>query len=193
MSAAEIVREWIGLKPDLDSKIPRAEVVEIEACVAAQLEALVPGCRYTVTGGYRRGKPESNDVDIVFCPPRAEVDVGRLLRDLVTRMTDLGERFARWCGSALTPCQGSSHTSYVSHSTTCAAPTLTPHQTSPSPHITSRTTPTLTASTRRSSSSACPQRSFRTERSAVASRAASISFSRRKTSMRSRCSDGPAA
>lgn len=95
MSAAEIVREWIGLKPDLDSKIPRAEVVEIEACVQAQLEALLPGCRHTVTGGYRRGKPESNDVDIVFCPPGDEMDVGRLLRDLVTRMTDLGERFAR--------------------------------------------------------------------------------------------------
>ncbi|GHJ85213.1 hypothetical protein NliqN6_1615 [Naganishia liquefaciens] len=90
MSAAEIVREWIGLKPDLDSKIPRAEVAEIEACVGAELEALLPGCRYTVTGGYRRGKPESNDVDIVFCPPTEDVDVGRLLRDLVTRMADLG-------------------------------------------------------------------------------------------------------
>jgi DNA polymerase mu len=91
MSAAEIVREWIGLKPDLDTKIPRLEVGEIERCVAAELEALMTGCRYTVTGGYRRGKPESNDVDVVICPPRDEVDEGRLLRDLVTRMTDLGE------------------------------------------------------------------------------------------------------
>lgn len=91
MSQAEIVREWIALKPDLDTKIPRAEVGEIEACIAEQLEALMPGCRYTLTGGYRRGKPESNDVDVVICPPDDEVDEGALLKDLYTRMADLGE------------------------------------------------------------------------------------------------------
>lgn len=91
MSQAEIVREWIALKPDLDTKIPRAEVGEIERCIAEQLEALMPGCRYTLTGGYRRGKPESNDVDIVICPPEDDVDEGLLLKDLYTRMADLGK------------------------------------------------------------------------------------------------------
>lgn len=114
MSAAEIVREWIGLKPDLDTKIPRAEVFEIETCVAAHLEALMPRCRYTVTGGYRRGKSESNDVDIVICPPADEVDEARLLRDLVTRMTDLGGSGASSCSHVLTPPQGSSHMFSVS-------------------------------------------------------------------------------
>jgi hypothetical protein len=38
---------------------------------------------------YRRGKPESNDVDIVFCPPEDGKDVG-LLHDLYMRMGDLG-------------------------------------------------------------------------------------------------------
>ncbi|KAJ9128397.1 hypothetical protein QFC24_000690 [Naganishia onofrii] len=91
MSQAEIVREWVALKPDLDKKIPRAEVTEIAECVKVHLDALMPGCRYTVTGGYRRGKSESNDVDVVICPPTDDVDEGQLLRDLYTRMADLGE------------------------------------------------------------------------------------------------------
>ncbi|KAJ9125675.1 hypothetical protein QFC22_000637 [Naganishia vaughanmartiniae] len=90
MSQPEIVREWIALKPDLDKKIPRAEVTEIAEYVKVHLDALMPGCRCTVTGGYRRGKPESNDVDVVICPPTDEVDETQLLRDLYTRMADLG-------------------------------------------------------------------------------------------------------
>jgi hypothetical protein len=39
---------------------------------------------------YRRGKTESNDVDVVFCPPEDGGDVG-LLHDLYMRMGDLGE------------------------------------------------------------------------------------------------------
>ena len=86
---------------------------EIGLCVKEHLDALMPGCRYTITGGYawdqletylaerlaltlvlvcryRRGKPDSNDVDIVFCPSEDGKDVG-LLHDLYMRMGDLGE------------------------------------------------------------------------------------------------------
>lgn len=34
--------------------------------VAEYLEIIQPGCEYTITGGYRRGKPASNDIDIVI-------------------------------------------------------------------------------------------------------------------------------
>jgi len=64
-------------------------VQEIADCVMEHLDALLPGCQYTLTGGYRRGKPESNDVDIVFCPPHEGDDAG-LLRDLYLRLSQLG-------------------------------------------------------------------------------------------------------
>lgn len=89
MSQAEIVREWIALRDELDQKIPRAEVDEIAACVRDALDTLLPGCRMTVTGGYRRGKTESNDVDLVFAPPEQGQDEG-LLMLVYKRLADLG-------------------------------------------------------------------------------------------------------
>lgn len=38
---------------------------------------------------YRRGKPMSSDVDVVFCPPNIDEDIG-LLRDLYLRLSALG-------------------------------------------------------------------------------------------------------
>ena len=37
---------------------------------------------------YRRGKPQSNDVDIVFSPPNEDEDIG-LLRNLYLRLSSL--------------------------------------------------------------------------------------------------------
>jgi len=71
------------------------------------LDAFIPGCEYTICGGwvaspfhwseavaenldrYRRGKPASNDVDVVFCPPKDGQDIG-LLKDLYLRLSQLG-------------------------------------------------------------------------------------------------------
>lgn len=39
---------------------------EISKVVMHELEIIEPGCVSTIVGGYRRGKPESNDADIVF-------------------------------------------------------------------------------------------------------------------------------
>ncbi|WVW84121.1 hypothetical protein I302_106150 [Kwoniella bestiolae CBS 10118] len=89
MKQVEIVEEWMRLKGELDQKIPRKEVEEIAECVLEHLEAYIPGCEYTICGGYRRGKTESNDVDIVFRPPGMNMDIG-LLRDLYLRLSDLG-------------------------------------------------------------------------------------------------------
>ncbi|CCM02941.1 uncharacterized protein FIBRA_05056 [Fibroporia radiculosa] len=63
------VRIALELREDLSIKIPRAEVEEMNRVVMAELDELEPGCVSTIAGGYRRGKPESNDVDIVFTHP----------------------------------------------------------------------------------------------------------------------------
>ncbi|WRT66545.1 uncharacterized protein IL334_003504 [Kwoniella shivajii] len=89
MKQVEIVEEWIRLKDELDQKISREEVEEIAECVLEHLEAYIPGCEYTVCGGYRRGKPASNDVDVIFRPPGMDQDIG-LLKDLYLRLSDLG-------------------------------------------------------------------------------------------------------
>ncbi|WVF71352.1 hypothetical protein IAT40_006156 [Kwoniella sp. CBS 6097] len=89
MKQVEIVEEWIRLKDELDQKIPREEVEEIARCAMEHLEAYVPGCEYTICGGYRRGKTESNDVDVVFRPPGMDLDIG-LLKSLYLRLSDLG-------------------------------------------------------------------------------------------------------
>ncbi|KAL1945250.1 hypothetical protein VTO73DRAFT_2101 [Trametes versicolor] len=65
------IRVALGLREDLSKMIPRDEVEEIGRVVMRELDALEPGCVSTIVGGYRRGKPESNDVDIVFTHPDA--------------------------------------------------------------------------------------------------------------------------
>ncbi|EPQ55117.1 Nucleotidyltransferase [Gloeophyllum trabeum ATCC 11539] len=62
----------LGLREELDIKIPRDEVEEIGRVVGRELEQVQPGCVFTIVGGYRRGKPMSNDVDIVFTHPEVE-------------------------------------------------------------------------------------------------------------------------
>ncbi|EIW53979.1 Nucleotidyltransferase [Trametes versicolor FP-101664 SS1] len=65
------IRVALGLREDLSKMIPRDEVEEIGRVVMRELDALEPGCVSTIVGGYRRGKTESNDVDIVFTHPDA--------------------------------------------------------------------------------------------------------------------------
>lgn len=71
------------------NRIPRAEVQEIARCVQAHLDAILPGCHCTLTGGYRRGKLESGDIDLIICPPAPGLDSG-LLKSLRDRMTAAG-------------------------------------------------------------------------------------------------------
>jgi len=53
------------------------------------LNAVEPGCVSTITGGYRRGKPESNDIDIVFTHPNAN-SAKNLCGRLVERLRSAG-------------------------------------------------------------------------------------------------------
>lgn len=59
----------LDLRKDLEMKIPRDEVEEMGRVVMDELNYIEPGCVSTIVGGYRRGKRESNDVDIVFTHP----------------------------------------------------------------------------------------------------------------------------
>ncbi|KAI8978206.1 Nucleotidyltransferase [Trametes punicea] len=63
------IRIALGLREDFTKKIPRDEVEEMGRIVMRELNELEPGCMSTIVGGHRRGKPESNDVDIVFTHP----------------------------------------------------------------------------------------------------------------------------
>jgi DNA polymerase mu len=46
--------------------IPREEVEEINRTIMGELSHIQKGCKSVIAGGYRRGKPQSNDVDIVI-------------------------------------------------------------------------------------------------------------------------------
>ncbi|KAF5380505.1 hypothetical protein D9615_004682 [Tricholomella constricta] len=81
------------LRNDLEASISREEVEEMHAVVMAELEELQPGCVSTIVGGYRRGKLQSNDVDIVFSHSDLRSggnQVKGLCRKLVQRLYDRG-------------------------------------------------------------------------------------------------------
>jgi DNA polymerase IV len=63
--------QQIGVKyhEELQLGIPRAEVEAIAAAVLAHAEGLRPGFRMEIVGGYRRGKSESGDADVVLSHP----------------------------------------------------------------------------------------------------------------------------
>jgi len=86
-------------------RIARKEVEQIVRTVMKELEAIQPGCTHTIAGGfdplllfhiddpdlcypssYRRGKPESNDVDIVVTHPNADQ---KRIRELCQQLTDV--------------------------------------------------------------------------------------------------------
>ncbi|KXN87482.1 DNA-directed DNA/RNA polymerase mu [Leucoagaricus sp. SymC.cos] len=56
----------LALRNDLTASIPRSEVEEMHQIVMAELDEIQPGCTSTIAGGYRRGKSQSNDIDIVI-------------------------------------------------------------------------------------------------------------------------------
>ncbi|KAA1470530.1 Nucleotidyltransferase [Dentipellis sp. KUC8613] len=92
--AHDVMEEnWIkialGLRHDLAKKIPRDEVEEIHRVVMKELDDVEPGCVSTIVGGYRRGKEECGDVDIVFTHSDPERARG-LCKRFVRRLYDKG-------------------------------------------------------------------------------------------------------
>jgi DNA polymerase/3'-5' exonuclease PolX len=67
-------QQLVGLKhyEDLQLRIPREEVGEIEAEVRRVAHQVMPGCIAMCCGSYRRGKSESGDCDVLITHPLGE-------------------------------------------------------------------------------------------------------------------------
>ncbi|KAG6885387.1 hypothetical protein C0993_002350 [Termitomyces sp. T159_Od127] len=68
------IKVALVLRHDFAVSISRSEVEEMHNLVMAELEEIQPGWASTIVGGvfsfrYRRGKSESNDVDVVITHP----------------------------------------------------------------------------------------------------------------------------
>ncbi len=66
-------------------KIPRAEVEAIGNVILAHAAKLRPGYQMVIVGGYRRGKEQSGDVDVILSHPEADATddfVGRIIVSL---------------------------------------------------------------------------------------------------------------
>lgn len=65
--------QQIGLKyyDELQEKIPRREVEEIGEIILSHANGIRKGFQMVIVGGYRRGKTESGDVDVILTHPDA--------------------------------------------------------------------------------------------------------------------------
>ncbi|KAF7296092.1 DNA polymerase [Mycena kentingensis (nom. inval.)] len=95
------IRDALALRAELNERIPRSEVEQMYAVVMDQLGRILPDCRAAIVGGtqspsacgrYRRGKPYSNDVDIVITHPSLNSAdyVSGLCETLVNRLHERG-------------------------------------------------------------------------------------------------------
>ncbi|GAA5958857.1 hypothetical protein JCM3765_000759 [Sporobolomyces pararoseus] len=77
---------------DLQEKIPREEVELIAEFVKIQIERCRPDvlAHVEICGGYRRGKPFSNDVDLLITYPHQEGYERGLLTELLQRLDSKG-------------------------------------------------------------------------------------------------------
>lgn len=90
--------QQVGLKylDELELRVPRSEVAEIEGIVRREAAAVDPRFRVEAAGSYRRGLPESGDIDILAThPDYANVRQGKegtdkLVDGLVSRLTQAG-------------------------------------------------------------------------------------------------------
>ncbi|XP_066251744.1 DNA polymerase beta-like isoform X1 [Euwallacea similis] len=78
----------IGLKyfEDFKKKIPRAEIKEIEMIIKKQIYGLDSKYEITICGSYRRGRPESGDIDtLVTHPDYTSKNLNKSHNDLVLK------------------------------------------------------------------------------------------------------------
>ncbi|XP_063244396.1 DNA polymerase beta-like isoform X2 [Bacillus rossius redtenbacheri] len=63
--------QLIGLKylTDFELRIPRDEIEKIEKIIKEEVKALDPDYLVTICGSYRRGKPDSGDIDVLLTHP----------------------------------------------------------------------------------------------------------------------------
>jgi DNA polymerase beta len=86
--------QQIGLKhfEDFELRIPRAEVAALEAIIKEEAARIDPRIRCEAAGSYRRGLPESGDIDVLMSHPdytdaqRELKETGNLIQKLVDRL-----------------------------------------------------------------------------------------------------------
>ncbi|TGO30009.1 hypothetical protein BPAE_0009g00670 [Botrytis paeoniae] len=94
-----VVEGWNDLKPvqkigvkyyeELNSTIPRSEVEAISSIILSGAREIDPGYQMVIVGGYRRGKAESGDVDIMLTHPDENRTLG-FLPELTWRLEEQG-------------------------------------------------------------------------------------------------------
>jgi DNA polymerase mu len=83
------IKLGLALRHEFAERISRTEVEEMHQIVMAELDHIQKGCVSTIVGGYRRGKPESNDVDIVITHPDSRKAAG-IGKKLIRRLYEQG-------------------------------------------------------------------------------------------------------
>lgn len=58
----------IGIKyfKDLEERIPRKEIEEMEKIIASEIKKISPDLIFNICGSYRRGRPTCGDIDVLF-------------------------------------------------------------------------------------------------------------------------------
>jgi DNA polymerase IV len=79
--------QQIGVKyyDEFQVKIPRAEVEAISNTILSRANKIHPGFQMCIVGGYRRGKAESGDVDVVLSHPNEAYTFG-FIQDIVSEL-----------------------------------------------------------------------------------------------------------
>ena len=82
----------IGLQylDDIEQRIPRTEVHEIEQVVRGAVADVAPGLEVTIAGSYRRGRPTCGDVDVLLTDRTRADAAGQLLPVVLDRLCNQG-------------------------------------------------------------------------------------------------------
>ncbi|CEQ41545.1 SPOSA6832_03302, partial [Sporobolomyces salmonicolor] len=91
---------------DIQLKIPRSEVESICEWVRVQLDRIEPGAHIAIVGGYRRGKRDSNDVDLLITYPHQDGKERGILRRLCHRLKAKEPRLRPSSRAGLVPPEG---------------------------------------------------------------------------------------
>lgn len=78
---------------DLEKRIPREEIAQVESTIVDACRKLDPDYEATVCGSYRRGLPNSGDVDVLLCHKKYTSSDGKrpdLLQKVVDHLKDTG-------------------------------------------------------------------------------------------------------
>lgn len=81
--------QQVGLRfyEDINERIPRAEMDAHAALLMSLKPAALEG---EIVGSYRRGRPDSGDIDMLIRTASADVDAGEALRSYVAALTEAG-------------------------------------------------------------------------------------------------------